>query len=681
MQYKWYTFRDFSKGINQAVSDPLLEDNETPWQRNVYLGLRHQGYGGLGALQKRPGSTFYPVGLSDMDYFNPLDDPEEEKSHGISFYAMENVNKKRVDFGFSAIGQTLGYNSLGDEDIPPWMREAWVTLGVVGGDALDFNPNENRVEFETIKNFLVSATGNNLFYLDPSRYEDFKLTPIVLDPPPYVSNGTSEGLFGLWSPGFGLDIGTYRYRLSFLDIGTGFLTTPSPYVEVVVSSTQNAISFNVVGPNNVFPQPDRSGCAHILFRTKVNQTSTYYFHPDFSGLELMIGNRYLDIYRDGGHDYYSALTELMPVEEGVFAHPAANANTPLAYSDRLFWISGSDEWYSERGKPFTFYFEGTANFIRVTSLGNDLLTHVATRNGILALSRSSAHLLQVDPFNLRLINDSVGVASKYAKASDGNSAYFLSSENKIYVSDGITIQSISDLIENELKHLNVEIWDDVAMAIYDDLLWIAFKSTNDQFVNDKLFVYNIRTKNWTEYTGLYPKHLFSTAKLLRTRMFIVSGDKTSKRLHESEKNSPPYDGDPSRVVLMSRITKYTDLGLPDYDKRLRTLRIKALCYTLTQNEQDFAMNKYILENETVTFPLEIRIYVDYQDSEFNDAHWQTQIQISSDQTTYEVPIPQTVTGRTFKFDISEGGITDANVYMAITELSVRFMYNEEKYAT
>lgn len=292
-----------------------------------------------------------------------------------------------------------------------------------------------------------------------------------------------------------LSAANYYGVVTFYNTETGAESNPSAASSVLALGASKQIAWSSI-PTSTNGQVN----ARRLYRTLPNQQGVYFF-------VAQISDNFTTTYTDNVID--ADLDEEASLRNGL---PPSNVIYNVIHKERMWVSDGVDLFYSEQGKPESFY---SLSKIQITpddghemrglhSFGDRLA--VGKTNGIHFITGTSEA-----NFSVSTLSNRHGVHSHHSmKNAEGLMFWFGGSD--FFVTDGVTVESISDpKVKDIVDAIPNDQRENVVAAVEPSLGWYvaSVASGVGQTTNNKLLIYNYRDKVWSvfEYAAGAPRFI------------------------------------------------------------------------------------------------------------------------------------------------------------------------------
>ena len=282
-----------------------------------------------------------------------------------------------------------------------------------------------------------------------------------------------------------LSAADYYGVVTFYNTETGAESNPSEASTVLSLGASKQIAWSGI-PVSTNGQVN----ARRLYRTLPDQQGVYFFVAE-------VGDNFTTTYTDNVTD--ADLGDEVSFRNGL---PPANIRYNVVHKERLWLSDGVDLFYSEQFKPESYY---SNSVIQITpddghqmrglhSYGDRLV--VGKTNGIHFVTGTSEA-----NFGVSVLTNRHGLYSHHSMKNAQGLLFWYGGDD-FYVSDGVTVESISD---PKVKDLIDAIPDDmkeyVVAAIEPSLGWYmaSIASGSGQTTNNYMLVYNYRDKTWAVF--------------------------------------------------------------------------------------------------------------------------------------------------------------------------------------
>lgn len=279
--------------------------------------------------------------------------------------------------------------------------------------------------------------------------------------------------------------GTYAIVYTFYNTTTGAESNPAPVSNSQVIVVNHKLTATGIG-TSTNPQVD----ARRVYITLVDQTGEYYFFQTIldnstTTLTINVVNSNLGSQASFSNGLPPPGTELLEI-----------------WKERAFVSDGKDVFFSEAGMPESFdafavipVYPDDGHKIRALHAFGDRLA-IGKTNAVHMLSGTDK-----SDFDVTTLSDRHGCIAPHSMRSAEGLLFWYSGEN-FYVSEGVTVRSISDeKVLGTLKTIPKAMKERVAAGIYPRLGWYvaAIASGDGATENNLVLVYNYRSRKWCTF--------------------------------------------------------------------------------------------------------------------------------------------------------------------------------------
>lgn len=431
-------------GLNLKASPYLTPDSGV-------LSLENMNFNVLGAVRKRPGSSYY-LGATVQGKIGGL--YEFEKLDGSSYIiASANTNIYTVTNSFNSFRSGLKNNGIFD--------------------------------FVTFVDRLFAANGQDFFKFDGTASSNYSLPPGVSTSSFGITGGFTSsitGLSGVFTAGYGYlnsrgyygpsseGITVSLNGISYNTLIYSGLSVPSGYGITAISFYRTLpAGVQLFGTTNI---PSLGAGATFV---DVSETTA---RPDTGALWFTLAPQFLEIYNN----------QLMMA--GFSSMPST-----------LYW---SDIGEPEQVQPESFAEFRTNDGDVIRGIKSYLSDHIVAK-------QRSVHKLSGEVpsnFSIQQITDQYGTLSNNSMLVYENYLVWLDSKGVIQY-DGAQLDVLSSDIEPLFLRMNVNAAINTATAIHNrpnNEIWFSFP-IDDSLVNNITVVYDYVAQSWTTYKGFSPSAL------------------------------------------------------------------------------------------------------------------------------------------------------------------------------
>lgn len=454
---RFYTISDFSKGLNNHISDTLIPDNQAVEATNVRVNNR---FGSLGKRELL--LTAWDAGSSSINGLH-------------RYYKSDDTVKTIIATGT--------YLDIGD------------TSGTTTTHIASVLTDGKRWQFVTYKDIEIGTNGSD----QPVKYDNHTLTTANTDNARTASDlcaqlGAPFAQLSSENGGNDLDASSwYQYKVVFYDGSIYFCSQARSNPILTGSTVQNITLTDVpIGP---------VGTTHrYIYRTLGNASraacvadTTFYLVKDLSDNTTTTFDDYLS---DDDADADNAPTWATSSAGGIYVTPPMGKYLNI-HKERL-WIGGnsinqSDLYFSDDGNPDFF---DPDDFFVIRADDGDEITFIKTFLGLLTVGKTntiqklytdgsaSTDWYASDPFSF------IGCPAPYTVDVTPKGIVYLGRKG-LYLFNGQNSSLISDAVTPEINDISqTDITNAVGIYFNDEYKLSYTSSFSGASVNNRVLVYN-----------------------------------------------------------------------------------------------------------------------------------------------------------------------------------------------